>query len=101
MFCEFSINVWLLGKCEIKCRAFVDLAVSPDSSAVPVDYALDNRQADARSFKLLGAMQPLKNAKKLVRVVHIKPDSVILDVVNLFAILTVSVYVNHYGLLRL
>ena len=39
--------------------------------------ALNRCQSDAGSFELVGAMQPLKYAEKLVDVSHVEPNTVV------------------------
>jgi hypothetical protein len=42
-----------------------------------VDDALNGRQADSGTFKLLRPMQALKDAKQLIDILHVKSDTVV------------------------
>src|SRR5581483_10416382 len=65
--------------CKVECRALADARLGPDPSAVAVDDALHDRQADAGPLEIFGAMQPLEHAKELVGVFHVEADSVVAD----------------------
>ena len=36
-------------------------------------------EADARSFKFVGPVQPLEDAEQFVEILHVEPDSIIAD----------------------
>ena len=69
---------------EVEGCPFAQLSLRPDPAAVPVDDALDYGQADAGAFVFLGAVQPLEDAEQLVGIARIKPDPIILDVIDGF-----------------
>ena len=56
--------------------------LSPDTPPVAVDDPLHNRQPDAGSLKFLGPVEALENPKKLVDILHVKPDAVISDEID-------------------
>ena len=47
--------------------------------SVPADNAANVGEADARAFKILGAMQPLENAKKFLGIFHVETDAIVAD----------------------
>jgi hypothetical protein len=51
----------------------------PYGSLVPFDDALHDRQLDTSAFEVRRRVQALENAKKLVRVFHIKANAVVAD----------------------
>src|SRR5665213_514831 len=71
---------------EIKRRALFRLALSPYTTAVTVDDALHNRQADACAFKFFRRMQPLENAEKFVHVFHLKTRAVVFNEIDILSI---------------
>ena len=77
-------------KRKIKLRFPVYFSFCPDPTAVAVDYALDDRQPYACSFVLL-AMEPSKDPEQFVMIRHIEPDTVILQTVDDFVGLAVTV----------
>jgi hypothetical protein len=52
-------------RCEIKRRAAIDRGFGPDTAAVTLDDALDDRQADTGACEILCAMQALKHVEQL------------------------------------
>ena len=80
-------------------RALVQRGVSPDPAAVTVDDPLDNRQPDPGALVLLGAVQPLKHAKQLVAVAHIKAHAVIVDRVDRLRPIRLTVVETTIGVL--
>src|SRR3990170_1342988 len=64
---------------EVEGRALIDFRLGPHAAAVAVDDPLDNGQADARPFVLLGPVQALEDRKELVRVAHVEADAVVPD----------------------
>ena len=65
-----------------------------------VDNALDDGQPDPRALKIVSAVESLKNTEELVCVLHIKTNSIVLDVVNVVILLNRSPYLNDSGLHR-
>src|SRR5262249_5348033 len=51
----------------------------PDSASVAMDNSLNGRQSYTGAFERLGLVKALKHPKQLIRVLHIKPDSVVSD----------------------
>src|SRR5712691_5303593 len=64
---------------EIKSRALVGFSLRPDAAYESPNDPVDDRQADAGTFVLLGPVYPLKDPEKLVRVAHVEPHAVVLD----------------------
>ena len=62
-----------------KSGASIDLRFSPDATAVAEDHPLDDRQTDARSFKILCAVESLENSEEFVDIFHIKSGAIIAD----------------------
>src|SRR5579862_5648115 len=62
---------------EVEAGAALDLALTPDASSVAGDDALHRGQANARAFKLRGAVQPLEWLEELVRIGHVEPGAVV------------------------
>ena len=50
-----------------------------------MDDALHDREADAGTFEILRAMQPLEHAEELVGVSHIEAGAIVADKDDLFA----------------
>src|ERR1039458_6296059 len=67
---------------EIEGGAFFRLGFRPDAAAVTLDDALDDGQAHAAAFKLIGRMQALKDAEEFVGVRHLKTGTVVPDEIN-------------------
>src|SRR5437899_9609478 len=71
---------------EIKGRAAVHHAFSPDPAAVAMDDASHIRQADAGALELAGRVQPLEHTEQFVGIAHVKPDAVVADKENRFIV---------------
>src|ERR1035441_6086199 len=84
---------------KVKGRAAVHHAFGPRSTAVPVNDALDVRQADACSLELLLGVQALKHSEHLNSITRIEPRPVVADENNLLAVATGSA-TNFYLSLR-
>src|SRR5438874_8947792 len=63
-------------------RAAARRSLGPDASAVAAHNASYRCQTQTDAFKLLRAMQPLKQAKKLVGIFHVEADAVIANKKN-------------------
>ena len=74
------------GQREVKRRAFVRLAFGPDAPAMAGDDAVDDRQADAGAFEIVGAMQALEHAEEFLRVALVEADAVVADEVHRLAV---------------
>src|SRR5438067_4172275 len=57
-------------------------SLGPDASAVAAHNARCRCQTETDAFKLLRAMQPLKQAKKFVGIFHVEADTVIANKKN-------------------
>ena len=75
----------ILWKREIKRRAFANLSLGPDATTVPGDDLLDDGETDAGSRKL-GSVQPLKNPKQSIRVLHVEAGAVVAHMIDGLAI---------------
>lgn len=67
----------VLRQGEIKSGSFAGRAAGPDLAAVPVDNLLDGGQADARSGKVNGVVQPLERRKEFAGSFHLKAGSIV------------------------
>jgi hypothetical protein len=76
----------------------IHLRFSPDAPTVAMDDALHNRQPHAGALILFNAVQPLKHTEQLVSVPHIKAHAVILDEIDLLAILFLAADFDSSGL---
>src|SRR5262249_9537758 len=57
-----------LGQRKIDGRSFIGSAIGPDFSAVSLHDPLHDSEAETRTFKLGGCMEPLEHAEHLVRI---------------------------------
>src|ERR1700677_2260324 len=71
---------------EVECRATIGRGFSPDAAAVPMYDAMHDGEADAGSFEVLRAMQPLEHAEQLADISHVEADPVITDPEHPFAV---------------
>ena len=55
-----------------------------------LDDPLHDREADARAFVLLRAVQPLEDAEKFVRVAHVEAGAVVADEIDILAVLRLA-----------
>src|SRR4051812_45415377 len=62
---------------KIESGALIDCALGPGSSAMAVNNPADTGKANARAFKLDGAMEALKNAEQFFNIPHVEPDAVV------------------------
>src|SRR5271169_2936683 len=69
----------MLWKRKIKCGALSDDPFGPDCPAVAAYNALYICKSDTCAFKFFLGMEPLKYAKELVRISHVKPNSIVRD----------------------
>src|SRR5713226_4425858 len=100
-----KISMGLLGfirvssvESEVKGRSFIQIGLSPHAAAMPVDDALDDGETDAGPVVFFGAVEPLKDAEKLVRVAHVKAGAVVLDKVDRFAVFLFATDLNFADL---
>ena len=64
----------------------IELCLAPDAAAVTVNNSLNDRQTHAGAFEFGGPVQPLKDAEKFGRILHVETGAVVLDVINDFRI---------------
>src|SRR5580658_1705317 len=81
----FAMSCTLL-KCEVKRRAAIDFALSPDPAAVPVDDPLHVRESDTGALELARRVQALENGEQFPRVFHIEARSIVAEVADQVAI---------------
>src|ERR1700733_11516487 len=72
------------GQGEREYRADILHAFRPYATAVPGNDAVNDGEPDAGAPELLGAMQSLKYAKELFRVLHVEPDPVVAHGIVIF-----------------
>src|SRR4051812_37144164 len=65
------------GQREVEGGADLELGVGPHAAAGAEDDAVGQRQPDAGALVLLGSVQSLKHAKKLVRIAHVEAGPVV------------------------
>ncbi len=63
----------------------VDRPLCPHAPTMPLHDSLHDRQTDAGALELLGAVEPLEDAKQLVRVLHLESRTVVPDKVRQLA----------------
>lgn len=68
---------------EVEGGALPDLRFGPDSTPMPVDDALDDGEADTCALEFPFRMQGLKDAEEPIGVLHIEPDAVVLDEIDI------------------
>src|SRR5438445_11640128 len=61
---------------EIKRRAFLNFSLGPNATIVALNNALHNREPYPRTLEF-PTVQPLENAKKFFRVVHVEPGAIV------------------------
>src|ERR1017187_4972855 len=71
-------------RCKVKSRAAIHRCFGPDTTAMALNDALHDRQADAGAGEILGAMQPLKHVEQLAGILHVEADPVVGDEEHLF-----------------
>src|SRR5262249_60631226 len=62
---------------EIKRHAFVDRTLGAPLAAMPMDDALNGREADSRAFELFREVQALEHAEQLVDMLHVESGAVV------------------------
>src|ERR1051326_4891746 len=62
--------------------AFVDFRLGPDPAAVTKNDTLRDSEADAVTFELIAAVETLKDAEKLVGILHVEAGTVVTDEVD-------------------
>src|SRR5712692_4354634 len=100
-----KISMGLLGfirvssvESEVKGRSFIQIGLRPHAAAMPVDDALDYGETDAGPLVFFGAVEPLKDAEKLVRVAHVKASAIVFDKVDGFAVFLFATDLNFADL---
>ena len=75
------------GKRDDERRAVTQLAFGGDVAVVPIRDSTAHRQSDARSFKLIAPVQPLKYRENFVHVPLFKTNAVVphVELAELFA----------------
>src|SRR2546430_13375026 len=64
---------------EVKGRSLFNRAFSPDAASMPIDDALNSRQANACALEFSGSVEALERAKQLVGVSYVEASAVIAD----------------------
>lgn len=75
-----------LAQREEKRGALAALALGPDTTAVAMNDALNDGEADTGSGKVIRRVQPLENSKEPVFPLHFKSFTVVADEKDLFPI---------------
>src|ERR1035441_4771291 len=83
---------------KVKGRAAVHHAFGPRSTAVPVNDALNVRQADACAFELLLGVQALKHSEQLAGIPRIEAHPVVANENDPLAVATGSATDFDFGL---
>src|SRR5581483_2915052 len=80
---------------EIEDGAAVDHSLGPHAPSVPLHDPLDDREADAGAFELLGAVEALEDPEELARVPHVETRPVVLDEVDRLALPATAADLDH------
>src|SRR4051812_5669294 len=94
--CRLRLRERVLQR-EGESRAGIGPALRPDAAAVAGDDPTNRRQPDARAFKLVGSMQPLKHSEEVVGILHVEPNAVVADVHNETSLLFTSATHFDFG----
>src|SRR5713226_4607436 len=81
---------------EIERRTFVDFRFCPGATAMPMNDALHDCEADSRSFVLLSAVEPLEYAEQLPRKLHVEANPIVLDKVDGAAPIRPALYFDRW-----
>jgi hypothetical protein len=96
---KLGASVCVLRQGKLEDGAFSHLALGPNAAAMPVNNALNYGQANARAFIFISTVQSLEGAKDFISITLIKADTVVFDIINIFASLGLAAYLNDCGLL--
>src|SRR3974390_2543266 len=77
---QLSTSGRSFGQREVKGGASIGFCLGPGAAAVPGNNASHIGQANAEAFKFLDTMEALKDAKELVRKLHVESDAIVADV---------------------
>src|SRR5882672_108447 len=80
---------------KIERRATVHLRLGPNAASVALYNPLNNRQPDARAFKLVNTVQPLKYVEEFAGVFHVEPRAVVLHEIDALAVFLAPTDVNQ------
>ena len=83
---------------KVKGRSLIHFSLSPDPAAVTLDDALDDGQADAGAFVFFPRVQALEGAEEVAEIALIKPNPIVLDVVNIFFARGAPTHLDDCGL---
>ena len=90
----------VFGPSKIADCSFVHLSFGPHAAAVPLDNSLDYGQANAGAVVFISTVQPLEDAEDLMSLMLIKANTIVLDVIDGFASLSLATNLNDCGLFR-
>lgn len=65
-----------------KCRTLINLALRPNTTAMPFDDAPHGRESDPGPRKIGHRMKPLERRKQLVRIAHVEPGAVVANEID-------------------
>src|ERR1035441_1038412 len=66
-----------VSQSEIERRSLFQFRLRPNEASMFPNNALHRDQADPRTFKVFATMQPLKDPKQLIGVLHAEPHSIV------------------------
>src|SRR5437588_2954135 len=64
---------------EVKGRSLFNRAFSPDAASMPIDDALNSRQANSCALEFIGSVKALERAEQLVGKSHLETSAIIAD----------------------
>src|SRR3989304_8476123 len=93
--CTIPDSQAAIRNCKIKRCTLIHFPLRPHSAPMSANNALDNRKPNACSFKFLNTMQPLKDTEQFIDILHIKTDTVVFDIVEVFIGFNPAVHFNN------
>ncbi len=75
----FRFSLFSHAEGEIEGCTLVQFSLCPHSASMLLNDALHRGQADARTFELLRAVQPLEDSEQFVDILHVETDAVVSD----------------------
>src|SRR5512146_119109 len=87
-------------KREIETCTPIGFRLRPDAAPVPMDNSLNYGQTNPGAFEVLGAVQTLKNSKKLVDIAHVEAHAVVAHKEAHFAAGDLSSHLDHRRITR-
>src|SRR5262245_53624518 len=80
---------------KVECGALVHLGFRPDATAMALNDALGNREADPGALKLVRTVKPLEDAEELLSELHVETDAVIPNEKAQFVLVLAATHFNE------